>query len=197
MATALAASPAAKADTFTFEFSGSGPTCSGCTDNVTFSGSGTLTGDPISGQPGSFEITSATGNMWVNGIEDSINHLILNPNWPLNAGKAEFYNGATDLITYDDVLTPHTTPVLDGNGLAFILDSGAAVGISLDYPGSQTIVWDEFIYTAPSHWLIVNDPGGDPSNFQITPEPSSLMLLGTGLLLMAGGLFRKFMSVTV
>jgi len=74
-----------------------------------------------------------------------------------------------------------------------MLSNGEVLNIFYDNYGDAyngDYLWNEF--NTSGHPLIQNAEGGDPININIyTPEPSSLMLLGTGLLCMAGLLFWK------
>jgi hypothetical protein len=97
-------------------------------------------------------------------------------------------------VLFDNKLTPGATPTLDQYGIDFMLSNGAIVEIFGDNGGFW---WNE-VYDGK--WLIdpdydtdINGEGADPLNLTVspTPEPSSLIFLGTGLLLMAGFLFRK------
>jgi len=196
LATALAIAPAAKADTFTISFNGSGPSCpSGqptCTaDNsttVSISGSGTLIGSPIAG--GAFNITS--GSLTINGFAATVVPGLG------STTPTDYMDGANSLFTYNSILlTPGIAPYLDENGLLFLI-SGTNQLVGL-YSENGIDYWNMFTYgnDANTGWQIkaANFPFGDPVNLDIqdttVPEPSSMLLLGTGLLFMAGFLFRK------
>jgi hypothetical protein len=69
-------------------------------------------------------------------------------------------------------------------------------------PYYNEYIWNEFVganggggYGSGGYWVVPltadNGQGGIPLDMNIGPEPSSLMLLGTGLLCMAGFVFRK------
>jgi hypothetical protein len=98
---------------------------------------------------------------------------------------------------FDNQFTPAPTAgngFLDLTGIDLMLSNGAIVDIFAD---GDTYWWNEVINGA---WLIdpnyntdITGEGADPMSMDIvpSPEPSSLLLLGTGLLFMAGFLFRK------
>lgn len=168
-ATALAISPAANADSFNFSVSGSG-----------FTGSGILTGTSI----GSSMTAITSGTFTINGVSGSI---VGNPNMP---GVAIYNAGAGYNYDYDDIVfSAGGKQSLDVDGLLFLLSNGGAVNI---WELGGTYYWNEWLGNA---WLFnpAIGEGGEPINGSIspTPEPSSLLLLGTGLLLLAGFIYRE------
>jgi len=176
LAVTFALAPTAFADSFTY--------------TSTFPGGisfwGTLTGDPIGG--GGFDITSGTINLidLANpGIDGSGDMVPILPN-------GNFYTGGGTILTFspgwDTDLYPGQDPQIDANGaFTFDLTSGPGSGNGV-YLGSNGA--DDY-QTFVGNWAIVDWSGGTFDAVAApTPEPASLIMMGTGLCLIAGLLKR-------
>jgi hypothetical protein len=182
LATALVSAPTAKADEFLISLSGTG-----------ISGSGSISGSSLGG--GTFNITSAS--MTINGLSASV---IVDP-YSSAVAYDDLTTGGTisqtqpafnhDWFFFDDILTPGTAPYVDENGILFSLSDGGVLGI---YNFNGVLSWNEFV---DGKWVIGTDNTTIKAGSEIqtdiipTPEPSSLLLLCSGLVLMAGFLFWK------
>jgi hypothetical protein len=178
----LLAGATAQASTFNFSFSGSG-----------FSGNGSLTGTADPYTANAFDISSATGTIDGNQIvlapgstgdssgrlTDPTGYFYVNDVIYLNGNKGNQGGGPT-------------TSVVDNNGILF-------------FDPSTSTYYNIFSGSPVGSDQIVNLPGIYPSSVPITftvfetfgsavsatPEPSSLMLFGTGILGAAGMLRRR------
>ena len=174
MAVALAIAPAALADSFNFDAT-QGPITVQAT--LTYDSSA-----PIS--PGEYLATAGTISVYNNGVLAAIGTLVPNPDSP--GTDSIRVAGGTDLI-YDNLVLPGSNPLIDGNGLLFQfngLSMNDDLNIWANGPNNYTLFEGNYLIGS------ANDPSGD----FVTPEPSSLLLLGTGLLGLAFLAFRKAKS---
>ena len=184
LATALATVPAAKADTITFNAIGNG-----------ISTAQTITLDAVPVSTGVYNIASISGTFSDPGVgivNGTITGLYADHGgtsltcWDGACGQS--YLSLDGLWDYDNLVYLPGNPLLfDGfAGELFYVNSGGntyEVNIA-GLPGGYQ-VWA----TNVDGNYIIDGTGGVP--LTATPEPASLLLLGTGLLFLSGFAFRK------
>jgi hypothetical protein len=174
LATALAITPAAMADTFYF----------GYTSNDSTTGAFSITALAATQVSGEWVASGGTGTFFGLGLLPGTN-LTLTPN-PNAPNQATSPDGA---FYFDNVLLPGQNPLITNGGLLFEITNGPDNGdyLNIFSNGAGPGTYEADIYSNGGY---VSDLG----NFSLTgetPEPSSLLLLGTGLLGLAIVVFRK------
>jgi len=192
LAIALATASAAMADTLTFTAYGtnSGAPNGTATNSTYIHASGTLTGTALGG--GKFGITNASGvSITFQGVTSGAILVQNTAPWTSGTVNPDFF--VIDLVNTTGAYgyLPYTT---DGySGLVFQLTSGTYAGYYVDFFNLPSGY--DFLSASndPSGNIFIPTNDGYDVNFSVTdtPEPSLLLLLGTGLLCMAGFLFRK------
>jgi hypothetical protein len=175
LATALATNPIASASTLTYDFAFASST-SNATNYI--SGSGAFTVNSVSNA-----ITGVTGNIkdTIDGLTVPIDYLLSTP------GDTLSVQGGT--YTFDNKLT---AGALDSEGVYFAIDgSGDTVLLTDDtvhifFPATGTSSAGADTRSLATETITPVLP-----NTAATPEPGSLVLLGTGLLCLAFIISRK------
>jgi hypothetical protein len=174
LALVVATSPAARADSFNFTFSDGG-----------VSGSGVLTG--VSEAPGVWLLTGGSGS-FNDGVSSGVITLQPNPNYP--SSSLDTYNA----FGYDNQLMLWNGPnqYLDANGLFFTF---GALDLNIYQSGGGP--GNDGWYTSDSDFNTNGDQNGSfaITSYSIdsgaTPEPGSILLLGTGIFALAGLALRR------
>ncbi|MGA3131133.1 MAG: hypothetical protein ABSD59_10055 [Terracidiphilus sp.] len=190
MAAALAIAPLANADSFTFAI-----------DGTNFQSDFTFTASQIAGQPAGVDvITAVTG--WFSDPDAGTVYLSANPATVISAGGAIAPNYATSpdgRFLYDNVLYTKATGngILDWDGLLLSFTNGYELNLFSDAytADDQGQATDQgYFYWSDNGVADSNNPipmgGGAPASGDFSaPEPSSLVLFGSGLALLALSLF--------
>src|SRR5579863_3111979 len=178
IAIAIAFTQYAKADSFTFAI-----------DGMDFQSDLTFTASQIAGQPAGVDlITGVTG--WftvpdVGHVNLSTNPVTVVPTGVAPPGSVTQYN-----FIYDNVLYSKAggAGILDWNGL--LLEINGPYYLNLFSNGSEFYFADNGAYYGN---FPIQSPGGGPA--LLTPEPSSLVHVGSAFLILALTMARKARQV--
>ncbi len=204
LATALATAQAAKAAEFAFNITGvsnagdvNGANGTGITGSVDLFGTLTSPGVYLLNS-GTITLNGGAVTRYTYGTGNLISTTAPGVTEVPASSPATFYPAGESSIGlyFDDLYTPGGSPMIDTTGLAFQFGNGNQLGLFFDGASLVVLGYDPITGGAGSF-----DPNsaalGYDVNVGATPEPSSLLLLGSGLLLLAGFLIKKSRAVTV
>lgn len=197
LATALATASAATLDTLTFTATGTnnGDPKGTASTVLQTNASGTLTGIALGG--GEFGIISASNvSITFDGTAYSATFVPSGSEWGSDVTTLPLAGYYTDIVDTTGASGDLPNNVDDIGGIVFQSTSAGTyvndyVFIFNDGNGDVTYVSSISGLTVDPPYPASNGYEVNYSDSVVTPEPSSLLLMGTGLLLMAGFLFRK------